>query len=422
MWPVTDAPIGHGAILVDEDGRIQEIGPSALVPLPEGAESIFFPRCLLTPGIINAHTHLELTNLRGKIQDPDFFDWIQHLRREKADGNQELFVEACRVGIREFWSYGVTCVADTGDSGSAAIALSELGGRGIAFQEVFGPHPDQRDSALAALRERVKESVSYASEAVRVGVSPHAPYTVSEMLYCDVAAYARAEGLRIAVHVAESISETKFIVRGEGPFADAWQARGIPQPVTAESPVAFLERAGVLGPDLLAIHCVHVSQQDILRLADSGTCVVVCSNSNARHGHGLPNPLPMIEAGISVGVGTDSVASLPVPDPYAEARALVELGLSKHRVAELLTIVGARATGWDDEIGSLETGKWADLCVFGGFNAPLDSGSVAAALIDADQTGVVATFVAGRMVHGAEGISADGRVPCRQGDSGWKAH
>lgn len=359
--------------------------------------------------MVNTHTHLELTHLRGAVPEPDFFEWIQQIRRKKAATTPDQFINSAKEGVREGWAGGVTTVADTGDSGAAALALSELGGRGVVYHEVFGPHPDQADDALAGLRQAVARLRSAVNAGVTVGVSPHAPYTVSAPLFRRVAEWARAEGLPLAVHLGESPAETAFVTGAGGPFGDLWRRRGIPLPDAAPSPFMYLDRLGVLGDDVLVIHGTQGVAADAELLARRGVGITLCPGSNARHGHGDPPVAAYREAGVTCGVGTDSVASVDHMDLFAEARVAGRLGgLDPVAQLRLMTLDGAAAIGLETQVGSLDAGKWADLCLCrvapGGAPA-----AVAARVLDAGPRAVVATWVGGQLVNGAWPAEEDSR-------------
>ncbi len=227
VHPVTAPPIPDGAVLVDDHGIIAAVGPDHAVPRPSNAESLEFLDGALVPGLVNCHTHLELTHFAGQVESADFPEWIRQLRALKDRTAPEDFRRGAEQGVRDCWAAGVTCVADTGSTGAAMEALHALGGRGIVYQEVFGPDPLQCDTSMAGLTAAVDRLGALSSKQVRLGVSPHAPYTVSEPLYRAVADFARREKLPIAVHIAESREETEFVGEGMGPFADALRARGI---------------------------------------------------------------------------------------------------------------------------------------------------------------------------------------------------
>jgi len=321
-----------------------------------------FPDAELTPGLVNCHTHLELTHLGGgaRHDDREFLKWIRRIRELKEQTSAEAFYDAAVAGVRDCWARGVTCIAETGSTGAVMRALHDLGGRGIVYQEVFGPDPAQCSRSLQELESAVSQLRRLATAQLLVGVSPHAPYTVSAKLYEAVAAFAGNEQLPIAVHVAESKEETALVYDGAGPFADALRARGIDVVPQRCSPVAYLVRLGVIRPGTLCIHCVQVNEADVDLLRVTRSAVAHCPRSNTAHQHGRA-PLALLrKAGVAVGLGTDSVVSVGELDLWAEARSA---GLHGDAALRALTIESARALGWDREIGSLEVGKAADLVV-----------------------------------------------------------
>lgn len=365
VYPVTAPPIPSGAVLVGDDGRIVAVGPDGEVPRPPGVPTEHFPSAIIMPGLVNAHSHLELTGFAGEVDEPRFDAWIRSVRRLKETRSAEDFRVAARKGVQQCFAAGVTTVAETGDSGAVVEALDELGGRGVVFQEVFGPHPDQWEDSVALLANRIAMLQTSASVRLRIGVSPHAPYTVSGPLYRAVAAFAGDEGLAMAVHIAESQAESDLLATGTGPFQEVWRARSIPLPEPlGDSPVAWLERHGILGPGLLCIHSIRVDEADIDLLARRQCSVAHCPVSNMRHGHGEAPLRALLDAGITVGLGTDSEISASTADLLAEACLARELaGLSAAEAIELATIGSAEAIGWGETIGALEVGRWADVVV-----------------------------------------------------------
>ncbi|HYK10830.1 MAG TPA: amidohydrolase family protein [Gemmatimonadales bacterium] len=337
------------------------------------------------PGFVNTHTHLELTHLIGK-NDPEqsFPRWIRRVRALKEETTAEQFDAAAEQGLRDCWAQGVTCVADTGDSGAAIRALFRLGGRGLAYHEVFGPDPAQLDASLEALKKKVYELRRFTSFHAGLGVSPHAPYTVSAPLYRAVAEYALRDGLPIAVHLAESKEETAFVRDGEGPFAAAWGDRAIPVEAHRMSPVQFLHSLGVLRIGTLCIHTVQLDAEDIDMLAGSHVGVAHCPLSNRAHGHGTAPLAELRKAGVAVGLGTDSVVSVGSLDLWAEA---IAAGLEGEDALRVLTIEGARALCMEKVVGSLEAGKQGDVAVFAAFPS--------------NRLTALATIVSGRIVYQA---------------------
>jgi 5-methylthioadenosine/S-adenosylhomocysteine deaminase len=389
VHPVTAPPITDGAVLVADDGRIAAIGAHSQVPAPPRARRVEFPDAVLVPGLVNTHTHLELTHLAGRNPEREFSRWIRTIRALKDATTPEEFDHSAEQGVRDCWTAGVTCVADTGSTGAPLRALARLGARGIYYQEVFGPDPADRAASLAELQAAVVRLGPVASARTRLGVSPHAPYTVSEPLYRAVADFARREALPLAVHLAESREETALVRDGAGSFADALRARGIPVEAHHCSPVQYLLQLGVLerATGWLCIHCVQVDARDIDILRRAGVGLAACPRSNRAHGHGTAPLAELRAAGITVGLGTDSVVSAGDVNLWAEAAVA---GVEGEDALRLLTIEGARALGLEGEIGSLDVGKQADLAVFPStaFSRPWPP---SAALL---------TLVAGRVVRG----------------------
>ena len=393
VHPVTAPSVADGAVLIDASGRVAAVGPHANVPAPHGVKSLHFPDAELLPGLINCHTHLELTHLGGgaKHEEPEFVKWIRRVRELKDATTLDAFYEAALAGVRDCWMHGVTCIAETGSTGAVMRALHDLGGRGIVYQEAFGPDPAQLSASMHELEQAVLRLRRLATSQLRIGVSPHAPYSVSEPLYRAVGGYARLNRLPVAVHVAESNEETALVSDGAGPFAEALRARGIPVTARRCSPVAYLLRAGVIGSATLCIHCVQVNEADVELLRASGAAVAHCPLSNRAHGHGVL-PLRLFRAArVPLGIGTDSVVSVGALDLWAEAEAA---GLEGDAALRALTIDGARALGWDDEIGSLEVGKAADLTVFSSTDLHQPPPTSTTSLL---------TVVSGRIVHQISG-------------------
>ena len=402
LIPVEGAPIEHGALLIGPEGRVQAVGPDSSVPRPSDVLAEDFGNAVILPGLINTHTHLELTGFAGEVQDLDFPAWIRRLRELKATRAPAEYLEAARQGLAACYGGGVTTIADTGDSGAVLQVLAESGGSGVAYQEVFGPHPEQAEPSLADLRDKVASQARWSCGRVRVGVSPHAPYSVSGPLFRAVAAWARSERLPLAVHIAESVAETELVGNGSGPFAEAWRARGIPLPrPSGLSPVAWLAEHGVLSDRTLCIHAVQLGPLDIDRLSESGAAVAHCPVSNQAHRHGTAPLEAMLGAGIRVGIGTDSEVSVGRLDMLAEANAARSLArLSAGAVIELCTLGGARALGLAGETGSLRIGKWGD-CVVIRLTKAADSVSPAELVVASLAADVLLTCLGGRDVYRA---------------------
>jgi 5-methylthioadenosine/S-adenosylhomocysteine deaminase len=354
VLPVEGAPIAHGGVAVAE-GRVAAVGPADEL---EG-EVHRFGDAAIVPGFVNAHTHLEYAVYAGFGDGLPFGPWLHtHIERKARIGWEE-FLAIARLGAAESLASGVTTIGDASFSGAAALAAAELGLPAIVFLEIFGADP----AGVEELRGRLAELAGAVDGRVTLGVSPHAPYSVSP----DVYAAAYDLGLPIATHLAESDDERDYMLRGEGPIAAVSK---VEPPQTTS--VRHLAAQGLLRPGVVAAHCVKVDAEEIQLLARNGVAVVHCPRSNALLGCGIAPVRELLDAGVRVGLGTDSPASAPSFDMFEEMRAAVYAArsraerpdaLSASGVLELATLGSARALGLADETGSLAAGKRADLTV-----------------------------------------------------------
>ncbi|MGH7654001.1 MAG: amidohydrolase family protein [Gemmatimonadaceae bacterium] len=358
--PVSAPDIEDGTVVVDGT-RIAYVGPRAGAPPGFDVE---LGDVVLSPGLVNAHTHLDLTALRGRFNGLPFFEWIRALTVARAALFADELLESSRAGIREGLLAGITTYADTAPNDAPFEAMRAMGVRGIAYREVFGPDPEQRERSMDGLTTAVTRMRARESSLVRAGVSPHAPYSVSDELFTAVAQFAKRDGLPLATHVAESLDESSFVATGGGAFGTFLRGRGIAVAPRGRTPVDLLDGNGVLDTNALLIHCVRCDARDIETIAKRGSGVATCPMSNRYFGHGAAPVAAMRAAGVRVGAGSDSMASNERMDVLHEAReALCGRG-SESAVWELATLGGARALRLEHAIGSLEVGKQADLAAF----------------------------------------------------------
>nr|MDQ2666173.1 amidohydrolase family protein [Gemmatimonadota bacterium] len=173
--PITSPPVRDGTVVVQR-GRIAYVGPRR--PAPDTDDDVELGDALLMPGLVNAHCHLELTAMRGFLDGLSFRDWIIRLTTaRRAVLTPEMLLDSARLGVVEGLLHGITTFADTGDTGTGFDAMLEYGARGICYRETFGPDPRQCEESMAALVRSVTAMRARADDLVRVGVSPHAPYT-----------------------------------------------------------------------------------------------------------------------------------------------------------------------------------------------------------------------------------------------------
>jgi cytosine/adenosine deaminase-related metal-dependent hydrolase len=422
VMPMASPPIEDGAVAV-EDSRIVGVGERVALAarFPEASVEEFGEAVIL-PGFVNAHSHLELTAMRGYLEpeEGDFPAWLKKLTMARLERMtpDDLYVSAT-CGAVEAARAGVTCVGDASDAASASMrALASVGLRGIVYQEAFGPDPNDALEKFELLREKVLTLRGSESERVRVGVSPHAPYSVSAPQLELIAEYALAESLPVMMHAAESEAEAQFMLSGRGPFAEGLRRRGIEWRAPGISSIQYLARHGVLRTSPLLAHCVRVDEADLHTLKEFDARVAHCPKSNAKLGHGHASLAAFVEREIKVGLGSDSVASNNTCDMLSEASfaALLSRALghttrngkmiSADEALLTATLGGARALGLEHQTGALVEGLQADLCVIslnGTHQLPIYD--VAATLVFAS-TGrdVILTLVAGREVY------RDGRI------------
>ncbi len=367
VLPVDAAPLADGEVVV-EGGLIAAVRPCR-TPKNERRD---FGDAVLMPGLVNAHSHLEYTALRGFLEDVPFFPWIRALTAAKAALTSDDWLWSARLGALECLAAGITTVGDNTDAGVTMRVLAESGLRGIVYQELFGI--DDREPVapiLDSLRAKVAVHQCLASNRVAVGISPHALYTIRPALFAAINAYVAEEGLPTSIHIAESASESALTERGEGPFAEMYARRGITWEVPRSTPTRYAHDMGALGPNTLAVHCVHQTEEDIALLASTGASVIHCPKSNAKLGAGIaPLAAWLRTPGLRLGLGTDSAVSNNALDLFEEMRFALLMqravreeveAVTARDVIRLATLGGAEAMGLADRTGSLTPGKRADL-------------------------------------------------------------
>ena len=415
ILPISSPPLQRCAVDVRE-GRIHALGAAGDL-LPGAAETrrIDLGNAVLLPGLVNTHAHLELTALRGFLEETDFFSWIRRLtdtRYGKLD--EEDLLCSSRLGVIEATRAGITTIADIADAGVSLRALAESGLRSVLYQEVFGPDPAQAEESIRGLQEKLDSHRAVAAPRVTIGISPHAPYTVSKRLFRMLAEFALEEKYPVSVHAAESAAEGSFVRSAEGPFADYLRSRDIEVEPLGVSTIRYFEEIGLLAAAPLLAHCVDCSAED-LRLIGASSCGIAhCPKSNAKLAHGTAPLAAMLEEGISVGLGSDGVICNNTCDLLEEARfgALLQRAVGKAgcppagEFLRLATLGGAEALGIDGDIGSIEEGKLADLCAVG-LDAPhlqpvLDV--EAAVLWSASARDIILTVVEGEVLYDGKSL------------------
>lgn len=394
VCPISRPPIRDGWVAV-EDGYIVGVGSAS-------DDGIVIMRDLgnvaVLPGLVNAHTHLELSWLRGRVPAAaTFIDWIKQLflmrggRSERPDDHK--VVRAARQAAREMREFGTAAVGDISNSLTSVEAICAAGMRGLVFHELLGFNLVNGDS-IARTRPMRETAARLGGGAVRISVAPHAPYSVSPELFRAIREEVDGSTVPItSVHLGESASEVDFLREGSGPWPgilkwvgserEGWTPPGL-------GPVQYLEGLGVLDARTLVVHAVQLDDAALAALARIGCTLVTCPRSNQWVGVGVPPIERFYAAGVHVAIGTDSLASVDDLNVFAELRTMRWLAPSRpaRELLESATRIGAQALGLGDELGTIEVGKRAALIAVdlgGGGAAPADVEEYLVSGIDARQ-------------------------------------
>ncbi|NUU25987.1 MAG: amidohydrolase family protein [Streptomycetaceae bacterium] len=398
---VGEPPLRDGAVAVD-GARIAAVGPLHEV-------TARFPRArvrrwpgVLTPGLVNAHTHLQYTDF-GHLAASGlpFPEWLAAMNRERADYTEARWQESARRGCHLLLKSGTTAVADIVTNRSVLVPVARSGIRGISYLEVIADGPRWAAKRRARLLDALATPVGRT-----LGVSPHSAYTVGTSVFREAVAVARERGLRLHPHLAESAHETEFVRDGTGPLETVNRVVGFDHELldggSGLTPGAYLDSLAALGPDVHVAHGVHLDAADRAVLRERGTPVALCVRSNATLQAGEPPVAAYRAEGSPIALGTDSLASSPSLDLWEEAAAARELAVRQgytaadldHRLVAAATIGGATALGLADA-GRIREGGPADLAVF---DVPTD-GDPYTALVTAGGGRCVGTVLDGRLVH-----------------------
>jgi cytosine/adenosine deaminase-related metal-dependent hydrolase len=353
-------------VLIEVD-RIREVGDAKTLQRdhPE-ANTIDFGDSMILPGLINAHTHLELSAFQRPPAPYAFVPWVQQLV-DQHTSDPTISFTGVMDGVRQSTKFGVTCLGDV--SAQLAPVRTMLpqftSQRLVSFGEV---------RAMATRRnlldERLAAALDPAGSSCRIGISPHAPYSIEPTGYRRCLAAARERGLPLQTHLAETRDEERFLADHTGPLRDLWDYIGgwdNDVPTFAGGPIRYAETLGVLDYEGTSLaHVNYCDDAELEILAHGKASVVYCPRTHRYFGHPPHRWREMLAAGINVAVGTDSAASSPDLNVVDDLRLLHEIA-PHHPVEELWQMATARAAmalQWDDEIGSIAAGKSADFTIF----------------------------------------------------------
>lgn len=371
LFPVTAPPLEHGTVAVS-GRRVAYVGPRGGAPPGVDAD---LGEVAILPGLVDAHSRLELTASRGAFARRPFFEAEEAFgAARRGPLTPEALVESARLGVAEGLAAGTTTFGDSAATNASLTALRERHARGIVYRRLTGPDPAaDRAAAIAALARRVGELRGRASELVQVGVAPHSVFAVHEDLLIDACAYALGQRLPLAIHVAQSAAELAFLREADGQYAQALRSLGVAVERRSYSPVHLLLELGIDIAAPLLIHCTRLDSSDVSFVAERGCPVVHCPTADAALGHGIAPVAALLAAGAVVGLGTGAAPAGGRARVLDEARAATLLQRGHHADAaaltatqalELATLGGARALGLAHAVGSLEVGKEADLSAF----------------------------------------------------------
>ena len=358
------------------------------------------------PGIINAHTHLENTCLQDTVDYGPFHEWLPQLAKHTTTLSNEQALDSARDGAHMSLRCGVTSVGDCSYTGGSFFALSDAGLRGIVFKEIICFDDRQARNAIAEWQATANELSSTASKLVRVGISPHTPYTVSPRTFRLSMALASDSDLAVCTHVAESEAERELIAHRRGPFAKRYAGmfNCVPKGLTS---IEYIDSLGALTRQTLLVHCVHVSHDDLLRIGDQGSTIAHCPRSNANLQCGEAPLSKFLEAKVPVCLGTDGLGSTDSLSPLDEATYTLYHQPStqiSETLIRMITIDAARALRLEEKTGSLEIGKFADITIIELPATELgDDTNIYESLLGSKQRRVVLTMVNGEVRFEANG-------------------
>jgi cytosine/adenosine deaminase-related metal-dependent hydrolase len=367
ILPIVSPPIRDGWVSVVDD-RIVGVGPDvdAAAAPADLIEDIDLGRVAIMPGLINAHTHVELSWMWGRVKPrASFVEWVSELIALRAaaahDGTQEL--TAMTEAIASLEESGTAAIGDISNTLTSIEPIAHSKLHAVVFRELIGFGAQHPEAIATQARADLDRRPPFPR--IRLALAPHAPYSVSPGLFRAIAADSATHGTVTSVHLGESREELQFLQDATGPFRDllerlkawnpAWRA-------PATGPVDYLDTLGLLTPRTLVVHGVQFTDADLATLAKRRVTLVTCPRSNVWVGVGDPPVERFYASGLRVAIGTDSLASASDLNLFNELAALHHLAPSvpAARLLESATTTGADALGFPD-LGRIDPGACARL-------------------------------------------------------------
>lgn len=415
VLPISSPFIEYGAVVIEDD-KILAVGLADEIKAqyPEHAVEDLGLAAIM-PGFVDVHTHLEYTIMRGLIEDLPYSQWKYEVMKREPILTDQDWLDSAVIGALEASASGITTIADITTSGASLTAAQQVGLRAFVYREVETMDKRQVDAAMdEACRDIEAWRAQAADDRITVGIAPHSAYSCHPELFKKVAQYA-ADGTPVAMHLAGSIEEYQFVKYGSSMLGfevreqyDAEAPMWLP---TGVSPVRYVQQWDILNvPNIVAIHCTQVDDDDIEVLAKYDVGVAYCPRCNAKLAMGIAPLNKFMAAGLRIGIGTDSPAASNAMDMSEEMRIglLVQRAafgkdrfFSAERFIRLATLHAASVLGIDDKVGSLEPGKQADLIAIDlskSASVPTDQPE-SAIVHTAHQTSIFLTMVAGEVVY-----------------------
>ena len=416
VLPISSEPIRNGAVLV-RNGVIRDVGSADMLRLryPE-EEARDYGQAVLLPGFVDVHTHMDGSVLRGIVHDVPYSEWLMRVNEGNDRMTQGELYDSAVLGGLEALSSGITTIADISASGATVDAMQKLGMRGVVYREVAAMDKRRVDHAMrTAAADIEKWSARVDTGRIKLGIAPGALYSCHPLIYKRCAEYA-GDSLPVAMHLAGSKEEYNFVRYGSSAFSvhEMAEKRGFveipPWLPTGVTPVNYALNWGAFeAANTLAIHLVQVNAADIAKLKENNVSVALSPRAAAQLGMGVAPMGEFLKQGFRVGLGTDSPSATDSIDMLAEMRVgmliqrAVNTGefLPAATMLEMATIGGARALHMEDQIGTLEIGKLADIIaidISSSHQMPTDD-VVSAVVNTTSGTDVLMSMVGGKVLY-----------------------
>lgn len=370
VLPGDAPPIADGAVVVDDRGVVLEVGAAAEVLPRHAGPPPMRVRGVVFPGLVNAHTHIELSSMRGKVPGGHgFVAWLDRLVTTRSEETPDEALEGIGPGIEEIARAATVAVGDVSNTLAPVTALARHGIGGSVFHEVFGMDRGAVLRRIAGLRAELEERVpSWPGPDLAYAPAPHTLFTLHHDAVRALLESAERRGLRTSLHLAEHPAERRAVEHGDGPVPSFFERRLEQRPEWPKRPLFDLaEDVGALRPNVVLVHLADARPDELARVAASGAPVVLCPRSNLYIEARLPPLLSVREAGIEAALGTDSLASNTSLDVLAEAKALADRfpSVPTWELVRMATWNGARALGRTDLGRLAKSARPAIFCVEG---------------------------------------------------------